>query len=132
MNIGGNMDNRRITKGAKLFLTVANAGALLTMGDAHTAQGEGFVCPGGIWFDEPPRWLELHDGMRVSLSLWCSGDSEFDGTGIETHINGKFKLTLHKVGSSTFPKKVTNLAFPLIENEENFIIQASYPRMVKN
>ena len=48
MNIGGNMDNRRITKGAKLFLTVANAGALLTMGDAHTAQGEGFVCPGGI------------------------------------------------------------------------------------
>ncbi len=40
---------------ATLYLTVAAAGALLTMGDAHSAQG----------------------------------DSEFDGTGIETHVNGK-------------------------------------------
>lgn len=89
MNVGGNMDNRRIGKGATLYLTVANAGALLTMGDAHTAQG----------------------------------DSEFDGTGIETHINGKFKLTLHKAGSSKFPKKLKDLPFPLIENAENYIIQ---------
>ena len=35
------MDNRRIGKGATLYLTIANAGALLTMGDAHTAQGKG-------------------------------------------------------------------------------------------
>ena len=70
-------------------MTVANAGALLTMGDAHTAQG----------------------------------DSEFDGTGIETHINGKFKLTLHKAGSASIPKKLKNLSFPLIENAENYIIQ---------
>jgi acetamidase/formamidase len=41
------------------------AGALLSMGDAHIAQG----------------------------------DSEFDGTGIETSITGKFKITLHKKGS---------------------------------
>ena len=38
MNVGGNMDNRRLGIGATLYLTVANAGALLTMGDAHTAQ----------------------------------------------------------------------------------------------
>lgn len=40
------------------------AGGLLSMGDAHVAQG----------------------------------DSEFDGTGIETSITGRFKITLHKKG----------------------------------
>ena len=29
----------------------------------------------------------------------AQGDSEFDGTGIETSITGKFKITLHKKGS---------------------------------
>ena len=58
----------------------------------------------------------MHSGINA-------GDSEFDGTGIETHINGKFKLTLHKAGSSSFPKKLKNLTFPLIENLENYIIQ---------
>ena len=58
----------------------------------------------------------MHSGLYA-------GDSEFDGTGIETHINGKFKLTLHKAGSSKFPKKLKDLPFPLIENAENYIIQ---------
>ena len=43
-----------MAKGATLYLPVEVAGALLSMGDAHTAQG----------------------------------DSELDGTGIETSING--------------------------------------------
>jgi hypothetical protein len=33
------------------------------------------------------------------LDYWvcpAAGDSEFDGTGIETSITGKFKITLHK------------------------------------
>lgn len=58
-----NMDNRRVMKGNTLYLPVEVAGAYLSMGDAHLAQG----------------------------------DSELDGTGIETSINGRFKLTLHKV-----------------------------------
>ena len=40
------------------------AGALLSMGDAHVAQG----------------------------------DSELDGTGIETSVTGKFRIKLHKKG----------------------------------
>jgi hypothetical protein len=51
----------------------------------------------------------------------AQGDSEFDGTAIETSINGKFKITLHKAG--TGPKEVHNLTFPLIENAENYIVQ---------
>ena len=53
-----------------LAVVLQVAGALLSMGDAHIAQG----------------------------------DSEFDGTGIETSITGKFKITLHKKGS--LPKTV--------------------------
>lgn len=49
------MDNRRIAIGSTLFLPVEVAGAFLSAGDAHTAQG----------------------------------DSELDGTGIETSINGE-------------------------------------------
>ncbi|GAB4813977.1 hypothetical protein N2152v2_001023 [Parachlorella kessleri] len=84
---GGNMDNTRVAKGATLYLPVEVAGALLSMGDAHTAQG----------------------------------DSELDGTGIETSINGKFKLTLHKKDS--LPKIVQNLKFPLIENDQEYVVQ---------
>jgi acetamidase/formamidase len=38
---GGNLDDRRIGKGATLYYPVAVAGGLLSMGDAHLAQGDG-------------------------------------------------------------------------------------------
>jgi acetamidase/formamidase/AraC-like DNA-binding protein len=37
---GGNLDNWRIGKGAKIFLPVAVDGALLSVGDPHAAQGD--------------------------------------------------------------------------------------------
>ncbi|GAX80786.1 hypothetical protein CEUSTIGMA_g8222.t1 [Chlamydomonas eustigma] len=51
----------------------------------------------------------------------AQGDSEFDGMGIETSINGKFRLTLIK--NATAPPMLKNLNFPLIENKENYIVQ---------
>uniref|UniRef100_A0A383V546 Acetamidase n=1 Tax=Tetradesmus obliquus TaxID=3088 RepID=A0A383V546_TETOB len=83
---GGNMDNRRIGKGATLYLPVQVAGGLLSMGDAHIAQG----------------------------------DSEFDGTGIETSITGRFKVTLHK--KAKLPKTLRGLNFPLLENKNEWHI----------
>ena len=38
---GGNMDNRLLTSGAKLFLPVQVPGALFSAGDPHAAQGDG-------------------------------------------------------------------------------------------
>jgi acetamidase/formamidase len=38
---GGNMDNRLLTAGAKLFLPVQTEGALFSAGDPHAAQGDG-------------------------------------------------------------------------------------------
>ena len=37
---GGNVDDRRMGIGATMYYPVAVEGALLSMGDAHTAQGD--------------------------------------------------------------------------------------------
>jgi acetamidase/formamidase/AraC-like DNA-binding protein len=41
---GGNLDNWRAGKGAKLFLPVAAEGALFSVGDPHASQGDSEVC----------------------------------------------------------------------------------------
>lgn len=42
--VGGNMDIRHLTAGARLVLPVEVPGALLSLGDTHAAQGDGEVC----------------------------------------------------------------------------------------
>lgn len=42
--VGGNMDIRDLSAGSVLYLPVEVAGALLSMGDTHAAQGDGEVC----------------------------------------------------------------------------------------
>jgi len=87
MPTGGNIDDRRLGIGATLYLPVQVAGGLLSMGDAHTAQG----------------------------------DSELDGTGIETHITGDFTINLIKGGSS-MPAFLKDLNMPLLENDSEYVI----------
>ncbi|KAK9814840.1 hypothetical protein WJX72_012452 [[Myrmecia] bisecta] len=48
------------------------------------------------------------------------GDGESAATGIEVSLNGRFKITLHK--AANLPKKVSVLDYPLLENENEFII----------
>jgi len=43
-NVGGNMDIRDLGPGTTVFLPVEVAGALLSAGDTHAAQGDGEVC----------------------------------------------------------------------------------------
>ena len=45
---GGNIDNKRITKGARLYFPVRVPGALLQMGDVHAAMGDAELCGTGI------------------------------------------------------------------------------------
>lgn len=40
---GGNIDNRQLQAGSRLFLPIFVAGALLSIGDGHSAQGDGEV-----------------------------------------------------------------------------------------
>ncbi len=41
---GGNMDNRLVCEGSKLYLPVNREGGLLSFADPHAAQGDGEVC----------------------------------------------------------------------------------------
>ena len=45
---GGNLDIRQLTAGATVVLPVGVEGALLSVGDAHAAMGDGEVCGTGI------------------------------------------------------------------------------------
>merc|ERR1712072_1610745 len=83
---GGNLDDKRIGKGTTMYYPVEVAGGLLSMGDAHMAQG----------------------------------DSELDGTGIETSITGVFKLTVIK--QAQFEPWMTHLNFPLGETATTWIV----------
>ena len=87
MPTGGNLDDKRIGKGTTMYYPVEVAGALLSMGDAHMAQG----------------------------------DSELDGTGIETSITGTFKIRLIK--AAAFPEPwMAVLDFPLGSTAKDYIV----------
>lgn len=63
---GGNMDTRHLTAGATLFLPVFHAGARLSMGDGHAAQGDGEVCGTAI---ETPMRAVIRLTVRKDLRL---------------------------------------------------------------
>ena len=45
---GGNLDVRHITRGSRILLPVGVDGAMLSIGDAHGAMGDGEVCGTGV------------------------------------------------------------------------------------
>lgn len=57
---GGNMDCKRITKGATLYLPVSTPGALFAVGDLHAVMGDGEVVVCG---------LEISGQVTVSFSV---------------------------------------------------------------
>jgi len=54
--VGGNMDIRDLTRGARLWLPVQVPGALFSVGDTHAAQGDGEVCGTAV---ESPMTVQL-------------------------------------------------------------------------
>jgi acetamidase/formamidase len=57
---GGNIDLRHVTTGSTLYLPVGAAGGLLSLGDAHAAQGDGEVCVSGLE-------CQMRTTIRVSI-----------------------------------------------------------------
>jgi acetamidase/formamidase len=64
--VGGNMDVRDISQGTELFLPVEVAGALLSVGDTHAAQGDGEVCGTAI---ESPMKVAIKFDLIKSTPL---------------------------------------------------------------
>jgi acetamidase/formamidase len=57
---GGNIDNRHLTEGARLYLPVFLNGAIFSCGDPHAVQGDGEVCVSAL---EAP----LKGSLRLTL-----------------------------------------------------------------
>jgi acetamidase/formamidase len=67
---GGNIDNWRLGAGSRLYLPVAVAGALLSIGDPHAAQGDGELSGTAIECSLTGRFrLSLHRGARGPAML---------------------------------------------------------------
>jgi acetamidase/formamidase len=63
---GGNMDVKQLTTGATVYLPVWVEGALLSVGDAHAAQGDGEVCVSAV---EMSARVTLRVGLRQGRPL---------------------------------------------------------------
>ncbi len=60
---GGNIDCKELVAGSRLFLPIPVAGALLSVGDGHAAQGDGEVS--GIAIECPMERVELTIGLEA-------------------------------------------------------------------
>jgi acetamidase/formamidase len=65
---GGNMDNKELGRGAKIFFPVFVSGALFSVGDGHALQGDGEVCLTAIETALRGTFrFTLHKGRSLSL-----------------------------------------------------------------
>ena len=73
---GGNLDVRQMRVGSTIFLPVAVPGALLSLGDAHGAQGDGEVCGTAIETSALASVrVTLHKGWRLAYPAIRTSDS---------------------------------------------------------
>lgn len=64
--VGGNLDIRDLTEGARLHLPVQVPGALFSVGDTHAAQGDGEVCGTAV---ESPMRIALRFNLKKAAHL---------------------------------------------------------------
>ena len=68
--MGGNLDNKELIPGAKLFLPVFVAGALFSCGDGHGVQGDGEVCVTAVETGLTGTFrLTVRDDMRLEWPM---------------------------------------------------------------
>ncbi len=88
-NFGGNLDNWRATKGAKLYLPVAVAGALFSVGDSHASQGDSELCGTAIECSMSGKFqLVLHKKQDLEGGFLSDLDYPFLETETEWVIQG--------------------------------------------
>ena len=83
---GGNMDNRRVRRGSKVYFPVNVDGGLFATADPHALQGDGEVC--GTSIEMPARVrirLTVEEGNAgISAPLVVSRESREEGTVFST------------------------------------------------
>jgi len=91
--VGGNMDIRDVAVGTTLYLPVAVAGALFSVGDTHAAQGDGEVCGTAI---ESPMGVALRFELEKAAGL---AYPRFDTAGpVSRHLDARGYLVTTGIG----------------------------------
>lgn len=86
---GGNLDNWRATKGAKLYLPVSVDGALFSVGDPHASQGDSELCGTAIECSLSGKFqLILHKKKDLEGAFFADLDYPFLETETEWVIQG--------------------------------------------
>ena len=82
---GGNMDNRLLTAGTRLYLPVSRNGALLSVSDPHAYQGDGEMCGTAIETSAEARFrVRVLKGEKIPYPRASINDSE----------NGRYTITM--------------------------------------
>ena len=100
---GGNMDNRFITTGSRVYLPVFMEGSLLNIGDLHAAMGDGEIAGCGI---------EVAGEVTVKLDIihnWCINFPIIEDS-------GKFMVSGEGQSLSEAMKKACTRALELLTN----------------
>src|SRR5262245_59879290 len=86
---GGNVDIRQLTAGTTVYLPVWVDGALLSVGDAHAAQGDGEVCISAV---EMASRVTLRIGLRQDRPL---REPQFRMSGPQPSRGAEYVTTAH-------------------------------------
>ncbi|MBW4690741.1 MAG: acetamidase/formamidase family protein [Lyngbya sp. HA4199-MV5] len=94
---GGNIDNPELQAGSRVFLPVFLPGALFSIGDGHSAQGDGEVCGTAIETSmNGTVELILRKDMRLNGPI-AETLTDFITTGFATTLDDALQLALHNM-----------------------------------
>jgi len=108
-DIGGNMDNKYLTKGATVYLPVQVPGALFHVGDPHAAQGNGEVSQSAI---ESSNTVTLQFILRKDLhikAVRAETPTHYIIMGMDTDLNVAMKHAISE--SVAFLQETKNMTF---------------------
>lgn len=94
---GGNMDNKELGAGARIYFPVFRPGALFSVGDGHALQGDGEVCLSAIETALQGSFrLTLHKGKTLTLPR-AETASTWITMGFDADLDQAAKLALRQM-----------------------------------
>ena len=94
---GGNLDNKELLPGTRLFLPVWNDGALLSVGDGHAAQGDGEVNQTAIETSLEGRFrLTLRQDLKIDLPFAVTPTSLMT-MGFDENLDNAARIAMRKM-----------------------------------
>ena len=147
---GGNMDARHLTAGSTVWLPVDVAGAMLSVGDAHGAQGDGEVCGTAIetgavatlrltvvsgYYLSAPQFRTAAISALTDLGGPCYGAMGIGPDPIEATRDAVRELTKYLVRSWSLSQEeayvlcsvAAHLELTEVVNRPNWVVSASIP-----